>query len=627
MIFNGQEEERAVVGVILTDALGRVLLQQRDERPELPYPGWWTLFGGTVEPGETPEDAMRRELREELDLDLPVTHWRTFDCPVRSEPGQVRTRNHQFSARIDQPLESLTLREGQAMRFFEPEQAATLELAFAQHVILRDYLRDVGGIDVGSNLVLLEPETTAPGQRYPLVIFLHGSGERGDDPALLYRHGLPRFLQTGGLLPESAYVLIPQCPTDSRWEYLLERLDGLVESTIHDHPIDRNRVYGAGFSMGSLGLWHWADAYPDRFAALLPVGGHGFKSWGGAHFVDPARTAGRTPVWMIHSAADEAVPVSGADDFSAALTAAGVTFGYTRYPDATHAQTSDRAFWDSIHYEWLFGQRRRAPGVRGVDAVARMFEQAKAESRSAFLPYFPIGFPNYTESLAAVEAMAAVGVDGFEIGIPFSDPVADGAVIQEATQIALDNGTTVRQCIQAVRELRGRGIDQPMLLMGYVNPLLAYGIEAFVRDAKAAGADGLIVPDLPPEEGAAFSEICRREGLALVFFLAPTSSAERIALVAPQASGFIYVVALTGVTGERSALPADLTTFIQRLRAQTGETPLVMGFGISRPEHVRMVRELVDGFIVGSALVRAGRDGSAAVRGLAEALRRAVDEE
>jgi tryptophan synthase alpha chain len=257
----------------------------------------------------------------------------------------------------------------------------------------------------------------------------------------------------------------------------------------------------------------------------------------------------------------------------------------------------------------------------GVDAITAMFEKAKAEKRAAFLPYFPVGYPSYEASLEAITAMAAEGVDGFEIGIPFSDPLADGPVIQAATQIALENGTTVKKCLQAVRELRARGVSKPMLMMGYLNPILTYGIEAFVCNAKAAGADGLIVPDLPPEEGTWLSEVCAREGLALVFFLAPTSSDERIRLVAQQATGFIYVVSLTGVTGERNLLPADLTEFIGRVRAKVDNIPLVMGFGISKAEHVRMVSQLVDGFIVGSALVRAGKDGTEAVRTLTRALR------
>jgi len=164
-----------------------------------------------------------------------------------------------------------------------------------------------------------------------------------------------------------------------------------------------------------------------------------------------------------------------------------------------------------------------------------------------------------------------------------------------------------------------------MLMMGYLNPLIAYGIERFVVDAKAAGADGVIVPDLPPEEGAQFVEVCARENIGMVFFLAPTSSADRIALVARAATGFIYVVALTGVTGARTELPVDLAAFIARLKASVGATPLVMGFGISTPEQARMVSEQVDGFIVGSALVRAGKDGVAAARDLAAAMVAALD--
>ncbi len=253
-----------------------------------------------------------------------------------------------------------------------------------------------------------------------------------------------------------------------------------------------------------------------------------------------------------------------------------------------------------------------------------MFARAGEQGRAAFLPYFPIGYPTYETSLDAITAMSEVGVDGFEIGIPFSDPLADGPTIQAATQIALENGTTVRTCLQAVRELRVRGVRQPMLMMGYVNPLLAYGAEAFVRDAKAAGADGLIVPDLPPEEAAIFSSVCTQEEIALVFFLAPTSNERRIALVSQQASGFIYVVSLTGVTGERRELPPDLAQFIGRVRTRANK-PLVMGFGISTPEQARMMNGLVEGFIVGSALVKAGKDGVEAVRTLAASLRDALD--
>lgn len=262
--------------------------------------------------------------------------------------------------------------------------------------------------------------------------------------------------------------------------------------------------------------------------------------------------------------------------------------------------------------------------TNGLNAINAMFEHTQAAGRAAFLPYFPIGYPTYEESLKAIQGMAAAGVDGFEIGIPFSDPLADGPTIQAATQIALENGITVKQCLQAVQELRSSGVSQPMLLMGYLNPLLAYGVEAFVRDAKAAGADGLIVPDLPPEEAALLADVCEREDMALIFFLAPTSDDRRIDLVSAQARGFIYCVSLTGVTGARAELPADVHEFIARVRARSHQR-LVLGFGISTPEQARGMNNLTDGFIVGSALVRAGRDGAGAVQALAARLRAALD--
>ena len=178
-------------------------------------------------------------------------------------------------------------------------------------------------------------------------------------------------------------------------------------------------------------------------------------------------------------------------------------------------------------------------------------------------------------------------------------------------------------CLDAVRTLRARGIDQPMLLMGYANPLVAYGTDRFVREARSAGADGLIVPDLPPEEAHYFADSCKREGMALVFMLAPTSNDARIALVAENATGFIYVVSLTGITGARAELPTYLHEFIARLRART-DMPLALGFGISTQRHAAQVSRLTDGFIVGSALVRAGGQSVEHARELARSMVAAI---
>lgn len=260
----------------------------------------------------------------------------------------------------------------------------------------------------------------------------------------------------------------------------------------------------------------------------------------------------------------------------------------------------------------------------GLESIAAMFAAAKRANRAAFLPYYPVGFPNYEASLEAITTLAAAGVDGFEIGMPFSDPLADGPTIQAATQIALENGITVRKCLQAVRDLRARGVRQPMLLMGYLNPLLAYDLEQFVVDAKNAGASGFIIPDLPPDEMPEFSRACAAHGLAQILFLAPTSNTDRIAFVAERATGFIYLVSVTGVTGARHDLPPDLRDFIARVRAQTGK-PLTLGFGISQPQQARQMNDLVDGFIVGSALVKAGGKSVAAIGELAASLRQALD--
>lgn len=264
------------------------------------------------------------------------------------------------------------------------------------------------------------------------------------------------------------------------------------------------------------------------------------------------------------------------------------------------------------------------PKPNGLDEIAAMFARARREGRAAFLPYYPAGYPDYETSLDAIAALAAAGADGFEIGLPFSDPLADGPTIQAATQIALENGITVGRGLEALRALRARGVTQPLLLMGYLNPLLSYGLERFARDARSAGAAGVIVPDLPPEEAGPLAEACARSGLALIFFLAPTSSPERIARVVERAQGFIYLVSVTGVTGARDTLPPELGAFVARVRAQT-QTPLVLGFGISRAEQARQLNTLVDGFIVGSALVRAAQSGVEAVRALGATLRHALD--
>lgn len=257
--------------------------------------------------------------------------------------------------------------------------------------------------------------------------------------------------------------------------------------------------------------------------------------------------------------------------------------------------------------------------MTGIEHIKNAFTQG----RPAFMPYSVLGYPTRQAGLETIRAVVAAGADLLELGVPFSDPLADGPTIQAATQKSLENGTTVKDCLAQVRELRQQGIDTPALLMGYINPILAYGPEKFTADAAAAGVDGLIVPDLPPEEAAELETLCAEHGLALVYLLAPTSTPERIKTVVEKSQGFIYLVSLTGVTGARNELPSDLAEFVARVRAQTS-LPLAVGFGIGNGEQARAVGRLADGVIVGSALVKRAAESPERVRELAQELRAAL---
>jgi tryptophan synthase alpha chain len=242
------------------------------------------------------------------------------------------------------------------------------------------------------------------------------------------------------------------------------------------------------------------------------------------------------------------------------------------------------------------------------------------------MPYFTLGYPDRETTLKIVEAVALQS-DLLELGIPFSDPIADGPTIQRSTQRALENGVTSADCLTILRALRKRGVETPALLMGYYNPILAYGEEQFVRDAADAGADGFIVPDLPLEEADALAAIAEDAGLVLVQFLAPTSTDKRIALVQDRARGFIYMVSVAGVTGARKTVRSDLAAYLARIKSGI-DVPVAVGFGISTPEQAAAVGEYADGVIVGSALVNAvdaAEDKPAAAANYVRSLRQALE--
>jgi tryptophan synthase len=231
-----------------------------------------------------------------------------------------------------------------------------------------------------------------------------------------------------------------------------------------------------------------------------------------------------------------------------------------------------------------------------------MFERCRAEGRAAFMPYVTAGYPTRQETVPILLALEAGGADAIELGVPFSDPMADGATIQHANYVAVDQGVSLRDCLDFVAEARSRGLQAPVILMGYYNPVLAYGEERAAAGAAAAGADGFIVVDLPPEEAGRFLAACKANDVSFVPLVAPTTSDERIGKIAKVADAFLYCVSVTGTTGQRTSLPDELPEFIARVRKQT-DLPLAVGFGISRREHVEAVGRIADAAVIGSAII------------------------
>ncbi len=242
--------------------------------------------------------------------------------------------------------------------------------------------------------------------------------------------------------------------------------------------------------------------------------------------------------------------------------------------------------------------------MNAICHIADAFQQARAKGRAAFMPYFTLGYPTQEDSLSVVEALAGSGADLIELGIPFSDPLADGPTIQSSTHTALQQGMTVSRCLEMAQVLRQRGVSQPLLFMGYINPIKAYGIDRFIQAATQAGVNGLILPDLPMEEGSDIEAGCQKFGLALVYLVSPTTPLPRIKLLSSHSTGFLYLVSVNGVTGVRKSLPVDLEDFVRKVRSET-DLPLAVGFGISTPELAVNVGKIADGVIVGSALIDA----------------------
>jgi tryptophan synthase alpha chain len=256
--------------------------------------------------------------------------------------------------------------------------------------------------------------------------------------------------------------------------------------------------------------------------------------------------------------------------------------------------------------------------------IARCFAERARAGRAALVPYVTAGFPELDATVPLLEALADAGADVLELGVPFSDPIADGPTIQASSFRALENGTTVRRVLEWLREFRARR-DTPVVLFTYLNPVVRYGAARFCRDAADAGADGLLFTDLPAGADPALEAAAGEAGLDLIRLLAPTTGPERAARIAEGGSGFLYYISRTGVTGARAALRDELAAEIDGLRRAT-RLPVAVGFGISTPEQAAQVAALADGVVVGSALVQVlEREGVAGAAAFVASLRAAMD--
>lgn len=234
--------------------------------------------------------------------------------------------------------------------------------------------------------------------------------------------------------------------------------------------------------------------------------------------------------------------------------------------------------------------------------IGARFDKLKTEGRKGFVGFVTAGDPSLERTVEIAIEMDKAGVDVLELGVPFSDPLADGPVIQRSSQRALERGVALKDVLQVVRQIRRRS-EIPIVLFGYYNPLLRYGLERLAGDAREAGVDGSLVTDLPPEEAAEWLKVAREKDLDTIFLAAPTSPPERLRAVGEASRGFVYAVSRTGITGEREAISHDAVPLVTSLKRHAA-LPVALGFGISKPEQFKAAAEVADAVVVGSALCR-----------------------
>lgn len=264
--------------------------------------------------------------------------------------------------------------------------------------------------------------------------------------------------------------------------------------------------------------------------------------------------------------------------------------------------------------------------------IRAAFARARAEGRAAFIPYLMAGYPDVATSVELAQALAQAGADVIELGVPFSDPLADGATIQHASQHVLERGMNLSQCFAVAQDI-SKATQVPLVLMGYYNPFLRMGLAQACAQAAAAGVSGIIIPDLPAEEAQPLIDDARPHGISPIFLVTPTSPVARIQQVAQSAqraeSGFLYAVSLSGVTGARAGLSDELPAFLAQVRDFAGDVPVAVGFGVSQPAHATRIARMAEGVVVASALINAfdaapAGTGIAAAAMLARALRDAA---
>jgi tryptophan synthase alpha chain len=259
--------------------------------------------------------------------------------------------------------------------------------------------------------------------------------------------------------------------------------------------------------------------------------------------------------------------------------------------------------------------------------MSRIAEVFKNPLHKALIPYITVGYPSLEVTAKAVPLMAEKGADIIELGIPFSDPLADGATIQESSYQALQNGVTPEICLEMARTVRQK-TAVPLVFMTYYNLIFNYGLDKFCRACVESGIEGLIIPDLLPEEGVPLECAAQAQGIDLIYLLSPTSTRERVRMVAEKSRGFIYLVSVAGVTGARNALPPDMETFISRVR-NAAKQPLFVGFGVSTGEQARQISKLADGVIVGSKIIQLLKADStlSSLQSFIKEVREAIDSE